>query len=150
MQNGYLIANLRSKYELSQTEFAKKLNISYALYKLFELEELPMSLEILNFTCNYFNVSLNYLLNLTNNPKSQNFQQEINYQYLRFCLVFIRKKNKFTQQALAKELKMSLTSLIRYENCISDIPITFLYTFAKKFNISLDYICGKSLKKEIL
>ena len=129
MQNGYLIANLRSKYELSQTEFAKKLNISYALYKLFELEELPMSLEILNFTCNYFNVSLNYLLNLTNNPKSQNFQQEINYQYLRFCLVFIRKKNKFTQQALAKELKMSLTSLIRYENCISDIPITFLYTF---------------------
>ena len=45
---------------------------------------------------------------------------------------------------------MTPTTISKYEKDPSNINANYLYLFAKKFNISIDYICGKTLKKEVL
>jgi len=150
MQNNLILASYRTKYNLSQKDMADILHVGYSTYKLYEAGLLSMSLNELNIISNYFNISLDYLLNLSKNPITSNFRRSIDYRYLRFCLRFLRRKDRISQRNLAKEFKISLYSISKYERCPEKVNIGYLYTFAKKFNISVDYLCGKSLKKEVL
>lgn len=150
MQNGLVIASLRTNHKLTQLELAKLLDVSLSTYKLYEADIQPMKLEEINTLSNYFHVSLNYLMSLSDKPKSYNFQKEIDYSYLKFSFIFWRKRNRINQKTMAKEFGISYTTLSSYEKEPEKAPITFIYRFAKKFNVSIDYICGKSLKKEVL
>ncbi len=92
MQNGNLIAILRLEKGLTQQYMANILNISLKTYKLYESNKRPILINTLNKLCNYFNVSLDALLNLTNNLDNEIINSEINYKKLSFHLRCIRKK----------------------------------------------------------
>lgn len=146
MQNGLLIASLRNKYNLSQKELAKILNISRATYKNYEANITPIPLTKLNIISNLFNVSLDYLLGLS--TKNKPIKKEINYNYLKYNLWFIRVKNHLNIKDLAKEFKITPQTINNYEKNSSSTSITYLYNIAKKLNISVDYMCGKNIIKE--
>ena len=63
------IRNLREDSDLTQTEISKKLNISQRTYSHYEngTREIPIS--ILIEIANIHNVSIDYLLERTNNPR---------------------------------------------------------------------------------
>ena len=63
------IRNLREDSDLTQTEISKKLNISQHTYSHYEngTREIPIS--ILIEIANIHNVSIDYLLERTNNPR---------------------------------------------------------------------------------
>ena len=149
MQNGYLIAKLRIKQNISQKDMADMLNLGITSYKFFEANLRPMGIKELNIISNYFKISLNTLLNITDKIIYQN-SSDIDYKYLKFSINYIRKINRITQKELAKEFMMTPTTISKYEKDPSNINANYLYLFAKKFNISIDYICGKTLKKEVL
>ncbi|MBE6154961.1 MAG: helix-turn-helix transcriptional regulator [Firmicutes bacterium] len=149
MQNNVILASFRTKNNLTQKDMADLLNIGLSTYKMYEAGILPMKLEELNFLSNYYNISLNYLLNVSKKNITNNFRRSIDYKYLKFSLRYFRRLHRLTQKDLAKEFNTSVYSIIKYEKDASTVNILYLYLFAKKFNISIDYLCGKSLKKEI-
>ncbi len=149
MQNGQLIQTLRIKKSLTQKDLANLLKIKLGTYKMYENNLRVMKLYELNFISNYFNVSLDSLLSLKHNHYISNVSERINYRFLKFKLKLIRKNNHLTQKDLAKEFKIAVNSISKFENKPQFISLNYLYLFAKKFNVSVDYICGKNTKKEI-
>ena len=113
MQNGKLIANLRTLKCLSQNDIARMLQVSLSVYKQYEEEKRPMSIDDLNTISNFFKVSFNTLLNLTS-EKTFYGESEIDYKYMRFSLRYFRRINRITQKELGKALKVSLPMIARY------------------------------------
>ena len=149
MQNGLLISQIRTKQGLSQKDVARHLNTSLTVYKMYEANVRAMKIVELNELSNYFKVSLNCLLGISNNLKIRN-SFDIDYKYLRFSLKYVRKIHRVTQKELAKELKVSIPTVAHYEKHQEEMNAQYLKAFALKFHISVDYICGKTLKKEVL
>ena len=58
MQNGALIAKIRTDRGLSQREVAHDLKIALTVYKLYETNVRAMNIEDLNKLSNYFKISL--------------------------------------------------------------------------------------------
>ncbi len=150
MQTGLIIASLRINNNITQQQMADILGISLTSYKLYETDVRNIKLNHLNIISNYFRVSLNYLLNISKKKISVNTEEFIDFKYLKFSLKLIRRRNRINQRELAQEFHMSVGTLSRYENNLCSISIIYLYQFALKFHVSVDYICGKTLKKEIL
>ena len=116
MQNGLLLATLRTKKKLTQKEMATILKVSHSAYKLYEANLRVMKLETLNKLSNYYQVSLNSLLNLSSKTYSFNTHKEINYKYFSLNLKIIRQKNHISASQLAKEFNFSVTTIYKYEN----------------------------------
>ena len=149
MQNGLLISELRTKHGLSQRDVARYLNVPLSVYKLYETNLRPMKIQELNDLSNYFKVSLNTLLGLSNNLKKANYF-DLDYKYLKFSLKYVRRMNRVSQKDLAKEFKLSIPTIARFEKQPERLKADYLCMFAKRFHVSVDYICGKTLKKEVL
>ena len=147
MQNNLILATYRVENKITLKKMAKILNVSLSTYKLYETGIVPMKLEELNTFCNYFNLSLNYLLNFTNIPNADNFRTSIDYKYLKFSLRLFRRQARITQKELAKEFNVSIYSISKYEKDAKHVSLNYLYLFAKKFKVSADYLCGKTLDR---
>ncbi len=63
------IRDLREDHDLKQREVAQYLNCSQRVYSNYELGQRDIPTEILIKLSAFYNVSTDYLLGLTNNPK---------------------------------------------------------------------------------
>jgi len=150
MQNGINLAKLRSKNNQTINDISKILNVSLSSYKLYETGTIPMSLEEINTLSIFYDVSFDYLLGLSNVTKRDHFRKTIDYKYLKFSIKYLRKVNKINQKNFAKELNYSISSVSRFEHNGKTVSIDYLIKIARRFNISTDYLCGKSYIKNIL
>lgn len=141
---------LREEEDLSQKEMAKILKVARSTYSLWEAEINIIPLPRLIDFCNYFDVSLDYVLNLTTNKTYPNLKKEIDYTAHRKRLKRIRKENHYTQVMLAKILNTDNGVISRYENGKTLILTSFLIDFAKTFNISCDYLMARIDEKRPL
>lgn len=69
MFNGDKLQNLRKNKGLTQKNVALDLGITERAYQGYEIKDSYPSLKMLIKLANYFNVSTDYLLDRTNNPK---------------------------------------------------------------------------------
>ena len=139
----YNLKKIRENYDLSQRDMAKLLNVSKSSYNYFETGEHIIPLKHLNNFCNMFNVSMDYICNLTdiNHPTTK--QYELNQDLISYRLKKIRLKNNLKQAELAKILNTSQSNISSYENGKTLILTAFILNFAKYFNVSLDYLTGR-------
>lgn len=63
------IRDLREDHDLTQNQLAKKLNCSQQVYSNYELGQRDIPTAILIKLSSLYNVSIDYLLGITNNPK---------------------------------------------------------------------------------
>lgn len=63
------IRDLREDHDLKQKDLAEILNCSQQVYSNYELGQRDVPTEVLIRLSQYYNVSVDYLLGLTNNPK---------------------------------------------------------------------------------
>ena len=63
------LRDLREDRDLKQREIAEYLNCSQKTYSNYELGQRDMPTEVLIKLALYYNVSVDYILGLTNNPK---------------------------------------------------------------------------------
>ncbi len=63
------IRDLREDHDLNQTKVAKILNMSQTGYSKYETGENDVPTKILIQLADFYNVSVDYLLGLTDNPK---------------------------------------------------------------------------------
>lgn len=63
------IRNLREDHDLTQKQMAKTLNCSQQVYSNYELGQRDIPTDILIHLSKFYNVSVDYLLENTDNPK---------------------------------------------------------------------------------
>lgn len=141
MNYGNILKEIRENNKLSQIEIADILNIKRSTYGHYETEyqTIPIN-HLINF-CNYFNISTDYILGLSNNSEIK--YKKTNNKIAGERLKEFRKVNNLTQEKLASVLNTTKTVICGYEKGRYMIATPFLYTICKKYNVSADYLLGR-------
>ena len=138
------LKSIRTSELLSQEQVADYLNISRSTYKEYELQNSIIPSKYLWELSNILNVSIDYIFDLTELKKYYNKSKNIDKTKSGSRLKEIRKENKLTQVKLASILNTTQSVIADYEKGRYLIATPFLYTICKKYNISADYLLGKT------
>ena len=137
------LQDIRENNELSQKAVVDILNVSQPTYSRWEKEIEIIPLNKLILFAKYFNVSLDYLCNLSLIKKeNKNYNYIVNKELSSNNIINFRKKNNLTQKELAIFLNTTPSTICAYEKGKTLILTSFAYQICKKYNISMDYICG--------
>ena len=150
MNYGNKLKSIRTSELLSQEKIAEILNIKRSTYKEYEIQNSIIPSKYLYELGNYFNVCIDYILDLTQTKQYPNINKEINPIIAGQRLKEFRKSLKLTQSKLAKELNTTQSVIADYERGRYLIATPFLYTICKKFNISADYLLGRINEPKII
>lgn len=137
------IKDLRDEYELSQVKTAKIMGVSKSTYARWETDEAIIPLQHLNKLCNYFDVSMDYITGLSKQKNYNITNRKLNKELIGKRLKEFRKSKNLTQEKLAKEINTSHSTISGYEHGKNMILTAFAYQIAKKYKISLDWLCGR-------
>ncbi len=143
MDYGLKLRELREMNGRSQLNMAKALGVARITYCHWEVQEKIVPLEKLNEICNFFNVSLDYVFNLTDTPLYKDYKTDINRDLSKIRLKEFRKENKLTQVKLANILNIGHGTIAEFERGRYLISTHVLYAICKKYKISADYLLGK-------
>lgn len=138
------LKELRLEQNLSQKEIANIIGIAQQTYNHYEIEENIIPLKHLNSLANYFDVSIDYILGLSDIRKYKNYTKDIDSIKSGNILREFRKSKKLTQVKLANVLNTFHTVIVDYEHGKNLIATPFLYTICKKYGVSADYLLGKT------
>lgn len=135
--------DLRVDYDYKQKDIANYLNVKTDTYSKWERQINDMPLQKVNDLSKKYNVSLDYLLGLSNEKNSKISQNNINIPILQKRLKQLRKSKKFSQKDLSKKLGFPQTTYSNYERGSRLITTQKLLLICKFYNVSFDYITGK-------
>ena len=90
----------------------------------------------------YFNISIDYIFGFTEKTQYKNANKNIKLENNN--LRIYRKLNNITQKELAKKLNITQSSISEYEKGHKIISTPILFSICKKYNISADYLLGKT------
>jgi transcriptional regulator with XRE-family HTH domain len=97
------LIELREDFNLKQKDIAKLLNITQQTYSLWENGSKIIPLKHLNSLCNYYNVSMDYMLGLSNKNSFNNGKYNIDKKIIGRRLKEFRKEKNITQEELVEE-----------------------------------------------
>ena len=97
----------------------------------------------LNIYANYFNTSMDYILKLTNKKGSTISCTTLDPKIVGQNIKKVRKDNNISQRELAKELGTTQSVIYGYENGKFLILTAFAYQICVKYNVSMDWLCGR-------
>lgn len=137
------LKQIRERSGLTGTKAGEIINVSKSQYSNYETEYTTIPTKHLNELCNFFNVSLDYILGFNIKNNYTNSSKDINRKESGIRLKNFRKENKLTQCRLAAILNTEQPVIANYENGKNIIALPFLYAICKKYNISADYLLGK-------
>ena len=133
---------LREQENLTQQELADIFKVSRSLVSKWERDLITITLKQLNNYANYFNVSLDYIVGLSNNKYKTNNVQ-LDYNLVGKRLAEVREKNNLTLRKLADELNTTSSTISAYETGKVLIQSSFAITICSQYNVSLDWLCGR-------
>lgn len=136
------IRNIREDKDIKQYKFAELIDVKPKNYNLYENGNRSMPLDILNKVMTELNLSLDYILGLTDITKYPHMK-DINPKILANNLRKYRKKLGYTQDEMAKILNCNQQTLSEYERGNLKIPIEIVKKFAQTTNISADTLTGR-------
>ena len=134
---------IRENKEDTQDKIAKILGVSRSTYAGWEngIDNIPLLK--LNDFCNYYKVSLDYICGLTNVKKIDILNKEIDSVIIGNNLKDVRLKKNDTQESIANIIQVDQSNYSKYELGKILIHTYPLIEFAKHYNISIDWLCGK-------
>ena len=128
--------------DLKQREVADILGVSRNSYNMWEREYDFIPLKHLDKFCNHFNVSLDFVLGFSDKWQYSN-SRPIDSKLLAKRIKRIRRENDITQDSLANILKITRSSISKYENGVNFALTSYIIGFCKYFNVSADFVTGK-------
>mgnify|MGYP002428815846 FL=1 len=149
--NWWLIMNekrlfdLREYKDLSQIKLANYLGITQQTYSLWEKGTKIIPLKHLNNLSNFYEISMDYIVGLTDEKNNSGIIKltELNKNEIGSRIKKIREDNNLTLRDLAKELNTTSSTISAYETGKTLILTAFAYQICIKYNVSLDWLCGK-------
>jgi len=134
---------IRENAGVRQQEIADTMGVSKGSYSMWECGTDTIPLKRLNQFCNYFNVSMDYVVGLSKRKNYPNEKPDIRIEVTSENLKKIRNKKNLTQVQISEILKINQPTWNRYERGKNLILTVTLVTLAKKYNYSIDNILGK-------
>ncbi|MGN1268384.1 MAG: helix-turn-helix domain-containing protein [Candidatus Aphodocola sp.] len=140
---------IREYFGDTQKAIAETLNTTRSTYAGWEngLDAIPLLK--LNEFCNHYGISLDYVCGLTNIKKYEIINTTIDKEVIGNNLKQIRIENNDTQDYVANSIKIDQSNYSKYELGKILIHTYPLIEYAKLYNISIDYICGKRKNSDI-
>ena len=135
---------IREKLELTQQQVADRIGVSKTNYNYFENEERFIPLKHLMKYCECFDVSIDYIFELTDTIITSKRKVVLDKKIIGERIKSIRKMKKLTQCELAELLNTSQSTISSYENGETLIITAFLYELCKRLDISMDYVTTRS------
>ena len=139
------LVEIREDLNLRQKDIADILGITQQSYSLWENGSKIIPLKHLNNLCNYYNLSMDYVIGLSSIKYYNITNKEIDKILIGERLRKIRKDNNITQEELANILNTTHSTISAYESGKTTILTAFAYEICKRYNISMDYLCGRTL-----
>ncbi len=143
------LKDLRLEKNITQKELAEKLNINRVQYNQYENNYCNIPIKNLILISSFYNVSIDYILGFTNEANYKNTFKVDKIEAGKRLKEF-RKENKLTQVKLASLLNTTFSTIAFYEKGRNLIATPFLYEICKKYNISADYLLGKTKEPKYL
>lgn len=146
----YRFKEIRELLDLKQREIAEKTNISRGAYANIEAETANVKLKYLLNYCNTFNLSMDYVCNLTNNNDSSlNKINTIDKKLMAERLTILEKENGKQAKDIAKELGILKSTYSGYKNSKQPnlMQTLMLKKLASKYHYSMDWLIGRSHTK---
>ena len=137
------LKELRIEKDLNQKEIAQIIGLDNTLYNKYENDYNTIPLVHLIALCDYFDVSLDYIFDLSENKKYPNYIQGVDKNKAGKRLKMWRKENKITQEKLALLFNTNRSVIANYESGRFLISTLFLDVICKKYKVSADYLVGK-------
>ena len=137
------LIELREDSSLKQKDIANVLNITQQTYSLWENGTKIIPLKHLNSLCNYYDVSMDYVLGLSNVRQYDIVNRVIDKKIIGIKLKEFRKENGITQVKLAEFLNTTQSTISAYESGKTTLLTAFALQIVDKYKISLDWLCGR-------
>lgn len=137
------LKDIREDNDINQESMSQILGVPRSTYSMWELGISIIPLKPLCDFADYFNITLDYALGLTNNRSSKNLIKGLDLQILASNMKDIRKQHNLSQENIADILNVTQSCIVKYEKGRVYISTENLYKFAKEFKISLNKLCGK-------
>lgn len=137
------LKDIREDCDLNQERISEILGVPRSTYSMWELGISIIPLKSLCAYADYFNVSIDYVLGLTNIKNNKNLIKGFDIQILANNLRTFRKKNNLSQENVADMLNVTQSCIVKYEKGRVCIPTESLYILSKEYKISLNELCGK-------
>lgn len=143
MINFRRLKDIREDNDINQERMAEILGIKRSTYSMWEIGISIIPLPYLCKLSDYFNLSIDYILGLTNDKGNKNLIKGFDTKTLGNNLKNIRLKCELSQENVADILGVKQSCIYKYEKGIICISTSNLYKYSKEFNISLSKLCGK-------
>ncbi len=140
------LKNIREDHDIKQETMSKILNVNRSTYSLWELGINIIPLEYLYNFAKYFNVSIDYVLGLTNIKGNNKSNKNLDLKILGNNLKTLRIKQNLSQENIAKILDVTQACIVRYEKGIIHISTENLYKYSKLFKVSINDLCNEISK----
>lgn len=138
------IREQREKRGISQNEMAIILNIKETAYQHYEYGRVKPKVETLTKMAEFFEVSTDFLLGLTDNNETKRSKFEDNIKKsISTILRAERKKIGITQKQMADQLNLGYTTYQQYENCKRMPMNESLVRMANYFHMEMDTLLGR-------
>jgi len=137
------LIGLREDADLLQHDMGEILKVTQSNYSRWETGRETIPLRKLNMLCNYFNVSADYIIGLENVLKATN-KTELNLKLVGKRIKEVRRQKNITQEELARVLNTSQSTVSAYESGKTLILTSFAIQICKTYNISLDWLMGRT------
>ena len=138
------LKNVRTYLGYSQREIASKLGIRQSTYAAWELNKRLIPLKHLNTLSNIYQLNIDYILGLTDLQIPQKQVFELNKSVISQNLKVLLKELQMNVTQLANSINISYVPLYNYINEVSFIPTYVIYDLARQYNISTDWLLGRS------
>lgn len=142
------IKYFRENNELTQDEIAKMLNTSQSNYSRWENDKELIPLIKLNEFCNIFKTNMDYVLGITKNNNFNGIKKYDN-KVTGHNLRKLRKDNNITQEQFSFFLNTTQSTISAYENGDTTLLTAFAIQIVNKYNISLEWLCGRKKSSKI-
>ena len=145
LMNEKRLFDLREYSDLYQKDIAKEIGVTQQTYSLWEKGTKIIPLKHLNTLCNYYKVSMDYALSLTDERtyKNMKYLTTLNKEEIGKRIKKIREDHGMSYNDLAKELNTTKSTIYAYETGKTLILTAFAYQICVKYQVSLDWLTGK-------
>lgn len=140
----FRLKEIRETQEYTQLEIANKLNIQRGTYASWECGNDIISTKQLYKLANLYQVSIDYLVNLTNVNNLIVNNRPINLTKIGNNLMHIRQIANLSQLQIAESIGINQSTRWGYEHGKTLITLTSLIALAQKYNYSIDWILGRT------
>lgn len=133
---------IRQRKDYTQNKLANILNVKRSAYSLWEIGVNIIPLEKLLLFSNFFNISMDYLCDMTDDKKILFPHKTLDKKEVGHKIKITRKELKMTQSDLALKFNTTHSAISSYESGKVLIPTLFLTEFSKISGKSMDWFCS--------